>query len=66
MGEYKIDFAALVTEMLNESLNKTILKAVPGDAKEKTQFYKLLTALNKRGVSTQTFLDAIMEATTEE
>ena len=65
MKEYKINIAALLIEAMNNNLNKMILNTIPGDI-EKQQFHKFLIALNKRGVSTQTFIDAIMEAMTEE
>lgn len=61
--EYGVDFSALIYEIQNEALNKMIVKSVPGgDA----LVLKLIRALNKRGVSTQTFMDALIEANTAE
>ncbi len=65
MEEFKIDIAALFIEAMNTTQNKMLLGAVKGEA-ERKQFHKILTAFNKRGVSTQTILDALMEAFTEE
>lgn len=61
MEEYKIDVVALLKEMHNDSMNKALLNAIPDDT-AKAQFYKILCGFNKRGVSTQTVFEVLMEA----
>ena len=63
--EYKVDVGELLKQAFNSSMNKMLIDAIP-QSKEKKQFAKLLVALNKRGVSTQTFMEAILESVTEE
>lgn len=65
--EYKVNVDELLKQLFNGSMNKMLIDTIP-KAKEndRKQFAKLLVALNKRGVSTQTFMEAILESVTEE
>lgn len=64
MEEYKIDLNALLQEAMNLKLNEILLSAVPQSV-DKNRLNKLLVALNNRGVSTQTFMDAVIEVFSE-
>ena len=63
--EYSINFDALISQLKNEAYNKMIERFTP-DEKSKKDTLKLLRALNKRGVATETFVEALIEASTEE
>lgn len=63
--EYKVNVDELLKQLFNGSMNKMLINAIPKE-KDRKQFAKLLVALNKRGVSTQTFMEAILESVTEE
>jgi hypothetical protein len=65
--EYKVDVGELLKQAFNSSMNKMLIDAIPqSKEKDRKQFAKLLVALNKRGVSTQIFMEAILESVTEE
>lgn len=65
--EYKVNVGELLKQAFNSSMNKMLIDAIPQSKEEdRKQFAKLLVALNKRGVSTQTFMEAILESVTEE
>ncbi len=66
MEEYKIDIPALIKEIINDSMNQILLNSMPVDDDTKKQFSKILTAFNRRGVSTQTVIEVFMEAFKEE
>lgn len=63
--EYKINVDELLKQLFNGSMNKMLIDAIHKE-KDRKQFAKLLVALNKRGVSTQTFMEAILESFTDE
>lgn len=63
--DYSINLDAILYTIKNEALNKIMCDFSP-DQKTKEMTNKLLRALNKRGVETQTFIDALVEASTAE
>ena len=62
--DYSIDYDAIIFNLKNHAANALIEKFVGEKERERTM--KLIHALNKRGVSTDLFLEALMEAATEE
>lgn len=65
--EYKVNVDELLKQLFNGSMNKMLIDTIPkAKEKDRKQIAKLLVALNKRGVSTQTFMEAILESVTEE